>query len=160
MNSPVNINIPEEAFETHRLSQLNAERENEGKLLFQYARNLHASGLLRRSLDLFENFLILYPDHPWTFDALNECAEIYLKFSRTRDAVEYYKQSFRAAHNREKGDLAYLQAGKILSDMGEAKEARRIFKELIELKPASRVAQLAEVELNAIRFLSETGDDE
>ncbi len=154
--APVNPNrpVPGETHEAKRLKRLSKVRIRLGQLHVRYARELHSVGKLRAALRSFDDFLILYPKHDWVFYALRESADIYLKLSRPRIAVDYLRRAYRTAHNEERGALAYLRSGKILAEMRRTAEARRIFRELAyKWKRDSRVSRLALIELKSLRIL-------
>lgn len=127
--------------------------EAQGRLLLRYARELHAVGYRKRALELIEHFLILYPGHPWEFEALQEAGDIQRETNHSEEAARYYMRAFRHSMNSEKGALAYLQAGKILAEKGRIRDAMAIFDEIIHLFPESRVSLLADIEKRSLRFL-------
>ena len=144
---------PEPAHNSERLKRLNSQQNERARTLFIYARNLRAENHLKRAHEIFENYLILYPRHEWRFLALKECAKISLLQGDRMQAVSYLLAAFRDSYGKEEGNLSYLEAGRILSEMGETRRAQDIFKELITMNPASVTARKAEIELNAIRYL-------
>ena len=144
---------PGEAHEKIRLRKFRKHKENQGKILYRYAREVHAGGNFPRALRAFQEFIILYPEHIWAFDALQETAEILQKMERPGEAADYFIRAYRRAHNERRGGMAYLKAGRILAEMGRTRRARRIFQELQGWKRFSDISRLAQIELNSIRFL-------
>ena len=142
--------------EAKRLKRLKKVRENQGTILFRYARELHSMGNLKHSMHNIELFLILYPEHSRVFEAIKEKGEILLKMNRPKNAADCFIMAFKNAHNEERGALAYLKAGKILVEVGKWQRARDIFSSLIRWKPSSRISKLADIELKSLHLI--TGD--
>ena len=148
--------LPEEPHETKRIRPLPALIEQQGRLQFRYARELFAAGRLPQALEQLDRFLIVYPGHSWRFFGLSDRARALEGMGRTREAIAAHKAAYREAHNRERGVLAYLRAGRLLAELGREADARDIFLEITRSRPASRAARLAEIELRALRFLDGT----
>ncbi len=129
------------------------EIEKQGERMYQYGLSLFSGGELRRSLDLFHDFLLLYQNHRRLFQVQMHMAEIQEKLDRPRKAVEFYLRAYRQEQNSRRGAMAYLKAGRILAELGEKERARKIFSRLIEKRPFTRISRLASVELKSLRFL-------
>jgi tetratricopeptide (TPR) repeat protein len=123
------------------------EREKGTEGLYRYANELRASGLLLRSLDLYENFLVLYPDHPRAFDATIDIAETYRKLNRFREAGRIFEKAYAIYPEQERGLIAYLNAARIYSDLGEREKAERILNDIIARRPFSPVSRMARADL-------------
>ena len=145
--------------EERRIPNIRAELAKQGRIQFLYARELHSDGYLNASRDRLQNFLELYPDHDLYFEALRELASVLKDMNRTEEAAGVFLRAFRSAHNREKGDLAYLEAGRLFIETGDLERARSIFSELIRSRPSSRVARLAEIEMKTLNMM-DSGQDE
>ncbi len=145
--------LPEETQEVRRLRPLPALIENQGRLHFRYARELLAAGRLSSALEQLDRFLLVYPAHPWRFFAHSDRGRALERLDRKEEAVRAYRAAYREAHNRERGALAFLRAGRLLAELGREAEAREVFVQIVRTRPASRAARLAEIELRALRFL-------
>ena len=148
--------LPDEPHELKRVRPIPALIVEQGRLQFRYARELLAAGRLPQALEQLDRFLLIYPGHPWRFFGFSDRARALERLGRTREAVIAHKAAYREAHNRERGTLAYLRAGRLLAELGQEAEARAIFLEIMRVRPASRAARLAEIELRSLRFLDGT----
>lgn len=137
----------------NRAEQIQQVIKEQGRIALQYARELNKLGYPLKSLQIFNDFLTLYPNHEWTLDALIQTADILKALDRPQEAVGYYIQAFQHAMDSERAGRAYLSAGRILLLEGEFGRARKIFTELeLQKSPISGEAAL---ELSSLRLMAE-----
>ncbi|MDH5656156.1 MAG: tetratricopeptide repeat protein, partial [Spirochaetia bacterium] len=120
-------------YKTQAQKQIEIEREVSKKQILIHlnmAEEIESEGNLPVALEKYENFLILYENSEFTFDASYKVASIYQKMNDLPRAIEAFKKAYRIAYNQEKGLQAYLNAGRLYRETGDYKTAREIFYEI------------------------------
>lgn len=122
----------------------------EGEQSYLYARELADDQMERRAVEILEDFLDLYSDHPRRPQALQLLARLQSESGRVEQAANTLIRAYREAPAGEAGMRSYLQAGRLLAGQGETERARRIFLEVQNRASGSAVGRLAEQELAAL----------
>jgi len=135
---------------------LKDDSKKQAEIKFRYARELQGEGKLRRSFQEYQDLLLLYPDHERVFESLMNSAEILKELEEFERAKIFYRRAYEKEKNRERGQLAYLELGRLFAQTGNEKKAAEIFQFLIKDVPESRIARLARMELDSSSIISET----
>lgn len=129
-----------------RRAQIALDGENQ----FRYAREVQADGFQLRARQLLQNFLILFPDHPRRFAALELLAEIETELDRPEAAARAYRRAFAAVPREDRGLRAALAAGRLYAGLGQSDTAREIFEMIAARQPGSALAREVAIELQAL----------
>jgi len=149
---PYSRPIPETQ-EAKRFTGFQGQANNQAWIHFKYARELAADGKLSRAVSLYEEFLILYPDHELCFPVMIEMGKILTRQNRKSYAIDLYRKAYQKRKESEEGIKAYLEAGRLLSDLGEIQKAKTVFEEIILNENYTELANIAQNELNSLPLL-------
>lgn len=101
-----------------------------------------------KALLRFGEYLELYPEGAFRKEVLMNMGDIYLSKFEYQKALKYYQYLYQEFSSDEEGIGGYFQMGICYSRMGSAKKAEEIFRNIMEMYPASRFAAKAKTQLD------------
>jgi TolA-binding protein len=118
------------------------------RVYYENGYNLLKMKMPDKALLRFGEYLELFPEGAYRRDALMNMGDIYLSRFDYQKALKYYQYLYQEFSSDEEGIGGYFQMGICNSRMGNAKKAEEIFRNIIEMYPASRYAQKAKTQLD------------
>ncbi len=121
-----------------RESSLDKEFLRDGEARFLYAQMSFLDGHAQRASELLNDFLVLFPDHPRSIEAMSYLGELKEQNGEYSNALETYLQAYKKSEDNSKGIRikeiglrAYLQAGHLYLHLGKIKQARHVFTKIV-----------------------------
>ncbi len=139
-----------------RQNSLQKQLNQDAEARYRYADLLFTEGQYERAQELWEQFILLFPNHAQRLGALYHLGVIADRQSRFDEAMNYYMRAYQQNPSRDLGLQAYLQAGRLALRMGNISQARGIFTSIVKEGKFSRFAKVAETELKAFTFDNST----
>jgi len=101
-----------------------------------------------KALSLFGEYLELFPEGSHRRQVLRHIGDIYLDRFDYKKAIKYYQMLYEEFGSDDEGVAGYFQTGICYSRMGSTDKAVEIYKNIIELYPASPYMQKAKTQLD------------
>ncbi|MGL4368681.1 MAG: tetratricopeptide repeat protein [Spirochaetota bacterium] len=101
-----------------------------------------------KALALFGEYLELFPEGAHRKEALRYIGDIYLDRFDYKKALKYYQSLYEEFSGEDEGIAGYFQTGICYSRMGNNAKAVEIYKDIMELYPASPYMQKAKIQLD------------
>lgn len=125
----------------------------QGEIYLKLAKS-HADELnYKRSIELLEDFLILFPEHPEKKNALLQLADCFEKEMNWEKAIKTNLQIYRNSPFTEEGLLAYFHGAELMARIGEYKRSGEILSFLKKQSYSAKVKDLADIELDQRKIL-------
>ncbi len=133
----------------HQKNLFRAVMVKQGNAAYHYAREMAGGKNISRAIEVYREYLILYPRHQSRFDAMVELAGLLASENKKRDAAELYEEAYREDFRSLRGAEAYLKAGKIYLQLGEIERGKSILLDLSKIFPYSKISRQATLELKS-----------
>lgn len=132
---------------------------DDGERKFLYIREIAADNRVEKARRLLVDFLIVFPEHHYAFDAHDMLGDMLARQGRPVEAAYAYRRAFQSAPNQARALDSSLKAGRLLTEMGQYAEARRVYREVIRIRPSSVQSRQAELELRSAPLVDMEGRD-
>lgn len=122
---------------------------------FENAEKLYEIKQFDRALQLYGEYIEIFPDGMHRNEVLNRIAEIYFSRYDYQKAIKYYNILREENNNTDTGLTAYYKIGLCMLKMGKNDQANQIFKDIVMNNPSSPVAVKAKLQLDINKMIVE-----
>lgn len=127
------------------------EQARDGDVRFNYAQMLFLESKTGRAEELWNDFIILFPNHPRVIDAMHYLAVILEQKGHYKKALVAYLRCHKKGGGRSLSIKSHLQAGRLLVHLGELAKAERIFKDIVAESKLHHFSKMAQIELDFLK---------
>ncbi len=134
-------------------NSINNERKKQVELRLQLANSLFNENRNDEALNLYLDFVELYPESPLRITALANSAVIYERKQRFMLAVAQYQKLQNALGNSARGLAYYFEQGRLYEKVGLDDKARVVYERIIAANANGPLARKARGRLALLNLL-------
>ena len=136
-----------------KISKINALNTFSDNIHFENADQLFRLEKYDKAIELFNEYLEVFPYGLHRKEVYKKIAEIYFKEFEYVKSIKYYKSLYEEFNTSEDGIEAYFMCGICYQKMGFLNNAGEIFRTIMNEHPESNYAYQSKIKLDLIEIL-------